>query len=421
MLFLHYENIGLYVNVLRAADGAPHDIAFSDLRSILQAGACWRQGINVYEPSLCMHGGVFNYAPLLLRASYLPIGPNNTNMLGLLVDLAFIASYGFFPSAKSHLELFFRVLVSISPASLFVMERANFDVAIFVFMATSIFLLERKFLFRNFSYGIIMLSAGFKFYPLVAMVVLIRERLASFIILGCISFLLIWVYLGYFYGDTRVAVSILPHGSPFGEMFGSINIVYGLSLMIWPPSPLTISSIINYPLSNGEIIFLDVLRVCALFSAAFMARYYVNLEKKCGDHGKVGFVIGAFLISGSFLIAQNVDYRGIFFVFTMPYLYQLCGTATARMVSRFGLVFSIIFLVWEPCIRHSGFRTLSLVAGNSLADTMKLYFWYFREILWWLVVINLLAIAFSILIPFLKIKLDESLCFLKNISPRATL
>src|ERR1700733_6215784 len=96
MLFwlIHRVDLPRFVLFTRVADGVGKPVPFADLHDILQAGACWRAGVDVYRPSACLHG-VFNYSPFLLRAAYLPIGPRDTALGGVLLCLAFFISLTF--------------------------------------------------------------------------------------------------------------------------------------------------------------------------------------------------------------------------------------------------------------------------------------------------------------------------------------
>src|SRR5271156_280787 len=82
-----------YETLLRVTDAMPNLRPFGDLEAILQAGACWRDGVNVYVPSACMHDGVYNYSPFLLRAAYFPINPSDQNIFGIVFGAAFIAAF----------------------------------------------------------------------------------------------------------------------------------------------------------------------------------------------------------------------------------------------------------------------------------------------------------------------------------------
>jgi hypothetical protein len=128
---LHACALPAYEFFTRIPDGVAKPHPFVDLRAILQGGACWRAGVNVYTPSACLDGGVFNYSPLLLRAALLPIGPWDTLAGGVLFCLAYMAALARLPPPAGHREFWLRLAASFSPAAYYALEQGNLDVAIF--------------------------------------------------------------------------------------------------------------------------------------------------------------------------------------------------------------------------------------------------------------------------------------------------
>ena len=129
--FLHAVTPHLYMFFTRIPDGLAKPHPFVDLRAILQGGACWRQGVNVYRPSGCLGGGVFNYSPLLLRAALLPIGPQDTLAGGLLFCAAYAAALTQLPPPGTWSEFRFRAAAAFSPAAYYALEQGNLDTLIF--------------------------------------------------------------------------------------------------------------------------------------------------------------------------------------------------------------------------------------------------------------------------------------------------
>ncbi|HQT47699.1 MAG TPA: hypothetical protein PLY97_10800, partial [Acidocella sp.] len=98
----------------------------------------------------------------------------------------------------------------------------------------------------------------------------------------------------------------------------------------------------------------------------------------------------AFLIGGAaatvfcFYAAQNVYYRAIFILFTLPGLWQLTRGPDATRAR--GMLAVLFLLLWEAIPRD-------LLAASGYATG----FWLMREILWWWLVIQLgaLLLAFT--------------------------
>ena len=168
----------LFVLFTRVADGTGKPIPFVDLHDILQAGACWRAGVDVYRPSACLHG-VFNYSPFLLRAAYLPIGPRDTALGGVLLCLAFFISLAFLPRPASRIGISHPTRGALSTTVFYALDQGNFDVAIFVATVFAVRLIASRPQLRCAAYLTFVLAAAAKFYPVALLVTVIREPLRN--------------------------------------------------------------------------------------------------------------------------------------------------------------------------------------------------------------------------------------------------
>jgi hypothetical protein len=74
-----------------------------------------------------------------------------------------------------------------------------------------------------------------------------------------------------------------------------------------------------------------------------------------------------------FYVAQNVEYRAVFLLITLP--------ALAR--STRWLRLGVMVLLWEAAIRF------------CLPESLRLGFWLVREALWWCVIIELGAVVLA--------------------------
>ena len=90
----------------------------------------------------------FNYSPFLLRAAYLPIGPQDTGIGGILLALSFFAALTLLPRPASPRENIFRLAATFSLTSFYALEQGNFDVTIFVVTIISVRMIMKKQLKR---------------------------------------------------------------------------------------------------------------------------------------------------------------------------------------------------------------------------------------------------------------------------------
>src|SRR5207237_4293122 len=100
--------------------------------------------------------------------------------VGWVLDLAFIAALSLLPPPKRLLELLLVLAATLSTMVVFALERANADVVLFLLALAAGCLAERGPAARMIGYGLALLSALLKYYPIMVLVVLFRERIAVF-------------------------------------------------------------------------------------------------------------------------------------------------------------------------------------------------------------------------------------------------
>lgn len=389
MLVLRAKDFPLFRWIVSIQDGFHLQPPFGDLGAILLAGACWRHGVDVYGPNACMGGGEFNYSPLLLRLAYLPIGPADRAAGGVLVCLAFFGSICLLPRPKSARDMLFRAACVLSPACVFALGQANFDVLIFVLAGAGAALVARSRILAACGYGIFAVLAAAKFYPVAALGLLLRERRAvvtgAAILLGAAGLLFC-----YLYGAGLEAVIVtLPEIQPFRATFGAIDLPLGLIMLhLLPAAPFDIrvaqfdakaagaAGLISAP------VLADGLMALALLAGAAARRRYQAAFDALDPRVAPSFLTGALMIVFSFAFAQNFYYRAIFLILTVPGLWDMAGGAMRR---RFLILLSgVMLLLWQAAV-------IVLIG----AGVPGLIFWLLREGLWWWVIIQFLAILFS--------------------------
>jgi hypothetical protein len=110
-------------------------------------------------------------------------------------------------------------------------------------------------------------------------------------------------------------------------------------------------------------------------------------------------VIGGLLITACFFAAQNVDYRGIFLLPVISGLVYLHRAAKDREVRRFlgRMIAAVLFVMWEECARRTLHATVSPVPSEGLSSRIEVFFWISRELVWWWLVVGLVALVLSYL------------------------
>jgi hypothetical protein len=93
-----YADSDLYEHILRWYGVVPFRFPFVDISGALAAWECARQGVDVIVSDPCdvLHRG-YNYSPLWMAASAIPLGVRDTTAVGWGLDLIFLLSLSLLP------------------------------------------------------------------------------------------------------------------------------------------------------------------------------------------------------------------------------------------------------------------------------------------------------------------------------------
>jgi len=380
----------LYDLVMPWLIGFPRAHPFDDLAAIMQAGLCWRHGVDVYAHNACMGGGNYNYSLLLLRAAYLPYTMQDLNGAAMGLGILFILSLSALPPALGWRDFGFRAAATLSASTIFALEQANIDLAIFCAVVLGTALLRGGVKLRLAGYAMFALAASCKFYPALALSLILREPAKSFWALLAIAMA---AGLGalWFAPALLEAIRTLPVGLPFNDIFGANDLPFGLGLLIFSPEKRLDLSLADYRTATlAPVMAVMVLRgplvltMLAILRGVTTARRFEDGLLALDESRKLSLITGAILVTGCFFLAQNIAYRAIFLLLAQPGL--------AAMGRRgWGLNTALVMLMWEPTIRHVVTRA-SHGAGPVLAQGAPIAAWVGFELLWWWVIINFCAL-----------------------------
>ncbi|MDR3505011.1 MAG: hypothetical protein P4L52_02090 [Acidocella sp.] len=365
---LHALALPLYEFFTRIPDGVAKAHPFVDTLAVLQAGACWRAGVDVYHPSACLDGGVFNYSPVLLRIGLLGLGAHDTLAVGLLLCLAFLAALALLPAPARGGEFRLRLTASLSPASYYALEQGNLDAGLFAAIALAVWLLWRVPKLRLAAYGIFALGAAAKFYPVSCFALALRERRRVVLALAGAG-LAGLAFVAWRYGHgVAAALAIIPSGTPFRASFGRIDLPRGLAmlhLLRFPPGA------VSWGLAAG------------MLGGGWALRHGWEKALAALDEGRrLYLVTGAVVTLFCFLAAQNIEYRAVYLLLTLPGLWQL---------GRRWLLAVILLLLWEAVPR----ALISGLVQPYIPAVPAVWFWLLREGLWWWVAVEFTALSFA--------------------------
>jgi hypothetical protein len=396
--YLYQNHPRIYFDIFDALIINPYKIPFIDTQQVPALVECWRHGIDVYKTAPCdpLHR-VFAYSPLFLRAIFLPAW---SNWMGLLMDGLCFLSLALLPVPQWTIGRVGFVLALFSSMPVFTLERGNMDVVIFVLVAAGGWLFLGSLPARLCGYGFLALAGLLKFYPLVLFILFLRERTALLCALCLVAAALLSGFVWYFHGELVEMTQNLPPVSNFTDGFGSRQFAGGLPTVLQGLLESVGAKTSFIPaLSNSGQFSLG----CFLLQLAFAAAAVVRLATsgsfnraiaRQGADENCFLVIGAAIMVSCFFIGQNVNYRGIHFLFVLPGVLAL---ATSRTAPRARALFiataaAILFVMWGMALQQA-VAELSGGVAYPLGGSAAVYiFWIVREVAWWWIIVVLLAV-----------------------------
>jgi hypothetical protein len=339
---------------------APFRTPFLDMQGVTSPVECHRLGYDVYVQNPCdVFNRPHNYSPLWLWLAVLPITTAWDDALALALVGLFLVALAFLPPGRDWRLI---TLATISSTTMFAMERANIDLLMFV-MAMLVVRL------RFTGYAIALLAGMLKFYPIVLLLAAVRER--ALVCLAVWTMALGVVALWFALDGTEILRAIANIGSnpPFDDnVFGAHNLPFG------------IAAVVGLPRSGAMA--LEVLLLAAMVGVAIGSAGRVRTDVLT-EAEAVHLLVGAALLVSCFVIAQNVSYRAIYFLFVLP----------ALIVSWRGAAWVAVLLMWNSGLRLAINRVAAWFGISTAPDGM-LHFaiWLLRELACWAVITLLAAL-----------------------------
>ena len=391
----------------------PFDDPFQDLSFVTASVSCFGQGIDVYATNPCdIIDRQFNYSPLWLRLSFLPHGPIWTNILGLIVMTGFLVSLGCMTWPRQWRGRLLAVLGVLSYSTAYAVERGNMDLVMFIFAAFAALVLGGRPLVRGIAYAAIVFTTMLKFYPAVALIILLRERWRTVLAAGAVIAVALGLFAVAFRDEFGRMAATLPVTWPPGLAWGAKGLPRGLNDVL--PDLLTVLgydapwAVAARDSHLPAFVLLIVLLLGALGTAMRLSRaprFTAALDTLSPASDRL-LLIGAALVCGCFFLGQSLPYRAIHLLFVLPVFLSLGEAAppAGRTPFRWTVVVMLLIL-WELPIRWRvpwivGARfvptegpVFAFVPGSLLTYIA----WAALELCWWWVITVLLAVLLRVL------------------------
>ena len=375
-----------YFDILRQFGFEPFRFPFLDIHAVLSAAQCGRAGIDVYLSNPCdALGRVHVYSPLWLDLIPRFLGTTQTTPVGLVLDLAFIASLAAVVRPQTGGEAVAIGLVVLSPFTVYALERANNDIVVFLLVAGGCLLDRARHPWRLGCYALFLAAGLLKYYPLVLLLLIAREpkRTALAGAAGAAAVVLALAALGH--ADLAKALANIPKLSYYADSFSALNLPFGVGEGIAGPRARRAAGL-------GLLVLLAVL---AAARTRRTARLFSRAPIAWDTPEAPAMLAGGLLVTACFAAGQNILYRGIWFILVMPglvRLYRFAGEGAAKkFLAR--MIAAVLLVAWEAPLRSAVQAAAGAYLGNWLRPRLELLFWLGRELLWWWLVSGLAAIV----------------------------
>jgi hypothetical protein len=380
-----------YFSALRALGVEPFSFPFLDTHAVLAAAECARQGIEVYLSNPCdALGRPHSYSPLWLVIVPGSLGTGATGWVGASLDLLFLLSLAAVLRPRTVREMFILGAAAVSPMTIYALERANNDLAVFVLVVCGAVVFTAPRPFRLFSYGLFVAAGLLKYYPLVLLILVARERRREALVTAAAAGFTLVLFGVALYPELRAALASIPAAaSYFTDAFSARNLPFGFAEGLAGGV-------------RGTLIAVSLLGVLSGLAVARTLRTVRLLERGQLDWaaGETQFlVIGGLLVGACFFAGQNVGYRGIFLLPVLSGLVCLHRSVRDREVRRFcgQMIAAVIFVMWEECFRRALHAIIPPIPGEGLSARAEVFFWLGRELVWWWLIAGLAALVLSYL------------------------
>jgi hypothetical protein len=389
----------LYFGALHLLGVEPFSFPFLDTHAVLSAAECGRQGIEVYLSNPCdALGRPHAYSPLWLAIVPASLGTGATGWVGASLDLVFLLSLIVVLRPRIVGELLILGAAAVSPMTVYALERANNDLAVFLLVICGAIVFTAPRPFRLFSYGLFVAAGLLKYYPLVLLILVARERRRdALVVTAAAGFTLILFGLA-FYSELKTALARIPAASSyFTDAFSAQNLPFGFAEAL-------AGGAYRIPIA---VLLLSALSGLAVARMIRTVRW-LGREQLDWAAGEAQFlVIGGLLVAACFLAGQNIAYRGILLLPVLSGLVCLRRSIKDREVQRFcgQMIAAALFVMWEELFRRALHAIISPVPGEGLSSRAEVFFWLGRELVWWWLVVGLAALVLSFLrqSPFAEI------------------
>ncbi len=342
------------------------DTPFLDLRVITAGAESHAQGFDpLYNNPFDAMQRRMNYPRVWQGLFAFGLTQRHTVPLGIAIVAGFLMGVFVFARHLNALSAAGVATALLSPAVMLCLERGNIDLVLFSVAALALLVLQRSPVLAT---GVLFGGFVLKLYPIIGLVVLLRENRRRFYLLIFSSAVAVAAYMIWYRTDISAILEATP--SQTWLSFGLITTARSLTENLTDvPGPWLIVAQI---LGSGALVALLAAMVWRLSrqgqATALSEDAMPNLD---------AFRLGAGIYVGTFLLGSNFDYRLIFLIFTVPQLFDWTRDTARdrRWVSTLTLIVMFIALwqqLWKPWLTPAADEVWwRVVLPNLLEQTAK--------------------------------------------------
>jgi len=373
-----------YFDILHSYGVLPFRFPFLDTAALLSAWECARQGIDVIPANLCdvLHRP-FDYSPLWMAASAIPLAGGDTMAVGWGLGFIFLLSLSLLPAPRRLSELMLVMSATLSTTVAFAIERANADLLMFLLALATGLLASYRLPARLLGYGLALLAASVKYYPILILITTFRERCSVCWAVGLTTIGSVVVFWKAYHADIVRGLPFSEEGHYVTEFFSAQNLPFLFGEIAGKAAN---SALVGQLEAGGLLVALVGLSAAICTRLLRFAALRAALDS-LSDVERALLVIGSAVIAGCFFAGQSIVYRGVFLLMVLPGLLAISRSAGRGLRNlALGTSLVIVLLMWSEC-----FRLAIWTSGYIFG------FWLLRELCWWWSISVMLTVLFDFL------------------------
>ena len=246
---------------------------------------------------------------------------------GIAMGVGFICSVAWIANPKNAGEAGIYLLALFSSSVAFALERANMDVLIFSMVVCACAGYGNKASGRLRAYILIFIAAMLKFYPIVALSLILKEKRWRAIGL-CVVFGGAWLFFLFAARhDLGEMWNSIPDFDPFLDPYGARNITRIISSLY-----TVLESGAQAPLWLPHFLLI-VFGSISVLSSVFISQWLRRHGSAFLSEGLAAnlFFAGGAIVVFTFFTAVNIPYRQIFLLLLLPHLIGLRQNSTPAL------------------------------------------------------------------------------------------